>query len=234
MYRGINILTLWAIARKEDYRSHEWATPNQWRERRYPVKRKERPTEIIYANYLESPEDPHVRTWGILNGEQVKGWKPRTPNALPEADRIGNAERFFAELDADVRTQDRGHLRAYYSPRCDFINMPPFEAFIDAVSYYSTLGHEHVHWTGAKNRCKRSLYSEYGSAAYAFEELIAELGAAFLCARLNIENPPRRDHAAYVSDWLKVLKNDSKSIFKGASKAQKAVDWMFQKGDGKK
>src|SRR6266566_3845722 len=104
--------------------------------------------------------------------------------------------------------QDRGaHLRhggnqAYYRPSEDHIQMPPFQAFKENVSYYSTLAHEHTHWTGKAGRCDRHLGKRFGDHAYAAEELIAELGAAFTCAHLGLSTEPREDHAAYIQSWL--------------------------------
>ena len=105
--------------------------------------------------------------------------------------------------------------------------MPPFRAFAENVSYYSTLAHEHNHWTAKESRCDRQLGKRFGDNAYAAEELIAELGAAFTCAHLGLSTEPREDHAQYLASWLKVLKADSRAIFTAASKAQRATDWMI-------
>ena len=101
------------------------------------------------------------------------------------------------------------------------------EVFRDTASYYSVLAHETTHWTGAKTRLERELENRFGSEAYAAEELIAELGAAFLCAELELANEPRADHAQYIASWIKVLKGDPKAIFTAASKAQQAVDFLI-------
>lgn len=142
---------------------------------------------------------------------------------LSEDQRIAAAERFFVSSGATVR---HGGNRAFYTPTGDFIQMPQFAQFVDAKSYYSVLAHEHTHWTGAKERLDRVFGARFGDAAYAFEELVAELGAAFLCAGLGLENEPRADHASYVASWLRTLKNDKKAIFKAASKAQAAADYL--------
>jgi hypothetical protein len=108
--------------------------------------------------------------------------------------------------------------------------MPPIQAFKESTGYYSTLAHEHTHWTAASSRCDRQLGKRFGDAAYAAEELIAELGAAFTCAHLGLSTEAREDHAAYIASWLKVLKSDSRAIFTAASKAQQACDWLIQRG----
>src|SRR6202044_12757 len=120
-----------------------------------------------------------------------------------------------------------GGNQAFYSPSTDHIQMPPFGAFKEGVSYYSVLAHEHTHWTASGARCNRELGKRFGDAAYAAEELIAELGAAFTCAHLGLSTEPREDHAQYLDSWLRVLKADSRVIFTAASKAQQATDWMI-------
>src|SRR5258708_33530593 len=142
---------------------------------------------------------------------------------MPE--RIAHAEAFFQAIRADVRN---GGNRAYYSPDSDHSQMPPFQAFKENVSYYSTLAHEHTHWTASAARCDRQLGKRFGDNAYAAEELIAELGAAFTCAHLGLSTEPRADHAAYIDSWLKVLKADKRAIFTAASKAQQATDYIIQ------
>ncbi len=104
--------------------------------------------------------------------------------------------------------------------------MPPFEAFVDTTSYYATLAHETTHWSGAKHRLDRNLTGRFGEEAYAMEELIAELGAAFLVSDLGLSSEPRPDHASYIASWLKVLKSDKRAIFTASSKAQSAADYL--------
>jgi antirestriction protein ArdC len=116
---------------------------------------------------------------------------------------------------------------AYFHPATDTIRLPAFESFRDAESYYSTLGHEHVHWTGGEKRLNREFGTRVKETAkYAAEELVAELGAAFLCADLGITLNIREDHASYIDFWLKALKEDKRLIFTAASQAQKAVDYL--------
>ena len=95
------------------------------------------------------------------------------------------------------------------------------------MAYYSTLAHEFTHWTATAGRCNRDLGKRFGDNAYAAEELIAELGAAFTCAHLGLSTEPREDHAQYIQSWLEVLKGDNKAIFTAASKAQQATDWLI-------
>ena len=161
----------------------------------------------------------------MFNAAQVDGYTPKAETALPMLERIEQADAFFKSVGAVVR---HGGNQAYYSPASDHIQMPPFQAFRENVSYYSTLAHEHTHWTATAGRCDRQLGKRFGDNAYAAEELIAELGAAFTCAHLGLSTEPRADHAAYINSWLKVLKADKRAIFTAASKAQQATDWLIQ------
>jgi antirestriction protein ArdC len=123
-------------------------------------------------------------------------------------------------------TIQHGGDRAFYSPAYDIVQMPDFRQFKNSTGYYATLAHELTHWSGAKHRLDRNLANRFGSAEYAMEELIAELGAAFTCARLGLRTEPRLDHAPYVNSWLKVLRGDARAIFTAASKAQEAYDYL--------
>ena len=107
--------------------------------------------------------------------------------------------------------------------------MPAFGAFKEPLFYYSVLAHEATHWSGAAHRLNRDLSGRFGSESYAVEELVAELGAAFLCAELGLPTGPRQDHAPYIQSWLKVLKNDKRAIFTAAAKAHEAADWMAKR-----
>jgi len=164
-----------------------------------------------------------ARGYSVFNAGQVDRYMAPALPVLPEPERIGHAEAFFAALGADIR---HGGNRACYVPSLDQVRMPPFPAFCDAVAYYATLAHEATHLTGHPSRCNRDLRGWFGEEAYAAEELVAELGAAFICADLALTPEPRSDHAAYVASWLKVLRGDKRAIFAAAAKAQQAADWM--------
>ena len=135
-------------------------------------------------------------------------------------------------IEATKATISHGGVRARYRPDLDCIEMPDRHRFKDSATstatenYYAVLLHELTHWSGAEHRLKREFGKRFGNRAYAFEELVAELGAAFLCSRLRIGNEPRPDHASYVSSWLKILGNDRKAIFTAANRAQQAVEYL--------
>lgn len=139
-------------------------------------------------------------------------------------ERIERAETFFAATRANVI---HGGNRACYVPTTDNVHMPCIDLFRDAVSYYATLGHETIHWTRHKSRLDRDFgRKRFGDEGYAVEELVAELGSAFLSADLELTPDIRDDHAAYISSWIKVLKNDKRAIFTAAAHAQRAADLL--------
>lgn len=160
--------------------------------------------------------------------EQIEGlpahFYAKTEPKFTPVERIARAETFFASTGAEIRY---GGNRAYYTVDSDRIQMPPIEAFRDAESFYATLGHESVHWTRHPSRLERDFGRKtWGDEGYAREELVAELGAAFLCADLELTPEVRDDHASYIASWLEVLKNDKRAIVQAASYAQRAVDFL--------
>jgi antirestriction protein ArdC len=139
-------------------------------------------------------------------------------------ERIEHAEAFFAHIKAEIRT---GGNRAYYAMEPDYVQMPPFETFRDAESHAATLAHELTHWTRHPSRLNREFgRKKWGDEGYAMEELVAELASAFICADLAITPEVREDHAAYIANWLTVLKDDKRAVFTAASHASKAVDFL--------
>ncbi len=237
-YRGVNTIVLWAAAQAGGYPSAIWATYRQWTELGAQVRKGERASPVVFWKISDKDEQEEdadegmedgrrsrvfARGYNVFNAAQVDGYAVPALPVLPEAERIGHAEAFFAAIGADIR---HGGNRACYVPSLDQIRMPPFEAFCDPVAYYATLAHEATHLTGHPSRCARDLRGRFGEEAYAAEELIAELGAAFVCADLALTPEPRPDHAAYVASWLRVLRSDKRAIFTAAAKAQQAADWM--------
>jgi antirestriction protein ArdC len=240
-YRGINILALWAAAMKQAYKTNLWATYQQWADLGAQVRKGEKSTTIVFWKFWdgeeretgdESADDAtdtrkrcFARAYNVFNADQVEGFRLPDVAELTEAERIDGAERFFQSTGAKII---EAGARACYNPTSDEIHMPPFSLFQKADYFYSTLAHEIVHWSGHPSRCDRELSGRFGSESYAAEELIAELGSAFLAAELQLESEPRTDHAPYVANWLQVLKNDKRAIFTAAGKAQQAVDWLLQ------
>jgi len=166
----------------------------------------------------------------VFNAAQVDGYViEESPLPGPGVANIVQADAFVRATAVKVA---HGGERAFYSPKADAIRMPEQSAFIGSdhssatESYYSTLLHELTHWTRHKSRLDRRSPEGFGTVEYAEEELVAELGAAFLCSDLEIAIEPRVDHAAYIDGWLKVLKSDSRAIFKASRAATQAVDFL--------
>jgi antirestriction protein ArdC len=145
---------------------------------------------------------------------------------LDEAERHTHADAFIASLGVAI---EHGGESAYYRPSTDTVHLPCFASFRDAASYYGVAIHECGHATGAKHRLDRDLTGRFGSRSYAAEEMCVEMAAGFVLADLGIAHHPRPDHAAYISSWLEVLKDDPRAIFTAASKAQAIADWMHLK-----
>ena len=215
---------LWAEACARGFACPIWMTYRQAQELGGQVRKGERGSLVVFADRFtrtetgDNGEDverhiPFLRSYTVFNCEQIDGlpahYYARAEPVIDPLQRIAHAEAFFANLKADIR---HGGNRAYYAMSTDHVQMPPFEAFRDAVAYLATLGHECV--TGRRqSRLNRNLTGRFGSHAYAAEELIAELGSAFLCADLALTPEPREDHAAYIANWLEVLRNDKRRDF---------------------
>jgi antirestriction protein ArdC len=238
-YRGVNILMLWASAMECGFTSPLWMTYRQATELGGQVRKGEKGSLVVYADsFTKSGTDekgrdiettiPFMKGYTVFNSEQVDGLPGHFYASTTPVDknihRFETVERFFAATGATVK---HGGNQAFYSPSQDIVQMPEFQTFRDAESYYATLAHEMTHWTRHESRLNRDLgRKRFGDAGYAMEELVAEIGAAFLSADLGITPETREDHAAYIALWLKVLKNDKRAIFTAASHAQKATDHL--------
>jgi antirestriction protein ArdC len=239
-YRGINVLMLWSEAMTKGFAAPIWMTFKQSLEMDAHVKKGEKGSLVVYASTVirtekdsdsgeETERDiPFMKGYTVFNVEQIEGLPPHFyATAAPLIDpvqRIEAADRFFTNTGADIR---HGGNQAYYAPEPDYVQMPPFVSFKDAESYSSTLAHEMTHWSKHPTRLNREFgRKKFGDEGYAREELVAEIGAAFLCCDLGITPEPRDDHAAYLGHWLRVLKEDKRAIFQAAAHAQRAVDFL--------
>jgi antirestriction protein ArdC len=239
-YQGINVLSLWMDAELKGYAAPVWMTFRQAHELGAHVRKGEHGSMVVYASKITRTETneetgeesaqaiPFLKAYTVFNVEQIEGLPaPYYAVAAPQIDpvqRDGRAEAFFAATGATIQ---HGGDRAFYAIGPDHVRMPPFEAFRDAESYYVTLAHECTHWTRHPSRLDRDLgRKKWGDAGYAMEELVAELGAAFLCADLALTPETREDHASYIASWLEVLKNDKRAIFSAAAHAQRAADYL--------
>jgi antirestriction protein ArdC len=242
-YQGANVIALWAEASLRHFNSGYWATYRQWHALGAQVRKGARGSTIVFYKAIEEPvqnseggegtEAPKprlfARTSWVFNAEQVEGWAPPSAPKPNEVEIREHAETFIAATRADIRY---GGDRAFYSVPEDYIGLPHPEQFVATETssatecFYSVHLHELIHWTGAAHRLARVLRGRFGDDAYAMEELIAEFGAAFLCADLHVANEPRLDHACYVSSWLKVLNRDRNALFTAANKANAAIGYL--------
>ena len=237
-YRGVNVVLLWCDAIEKGFQSAQWMTYRQAQELGGQVRKGETGSLVVYADRYTKTETndrgeeaersiPFMKGYTVFNVDQIDGlpeqYRPAPRPALPPMELHQVAEEFFARTGAAVR---HGGTRAYYATALDYIQLPPAETFKDAESYAATKAHEFIHWTGHQSRNAREFGKRFGDDAYAFEELVAELGAAFLCADLGITPEVREDHAAYLAHWLQVLKKDKRAIFTAATHAQRAADYL--------
>lgn len=242
-YRGSNVVMLWMAADAAGYTDARWATFQQWKERGAIVRKGEKGTPILWFSLIDrkhastdaesgdtdpSGKIPCARISHVFNIAQVDGADLTTPAAASSnVSFIEAAEHLVVSTQATIR---HGGNAAYYRRSTDHIQMPPREAFTGTATmtateaYYATLLHELVHWTAP--RLDRELGKRFGDDAYAAEELVAELGAAFLTCRLGISATPRDDHAAYLASWSTLLRKDPRAFVTASSKAADAAEFL--------
>jgi len=238
-YSGINVLILWGAVIERGYPSQGWLTFRQALEAGGNVGKGERGTCVVYADRFtpeaekararetgdEAKAVPFLKRFTVFNVAQCEGLRPglaADPQPLPEREIVPVAEAVIAASGVDFRI---GGTRAFYVPSADYVQVPPQPAFFDQVNYYRTCLHELTHATGHPSRLARNQTGTFGSKDYAREELVAEMGAAFLCASLGIV--PTVRHADYLAGWLDVLREDNRAIFRAASHASRAADWLL-------
>ena len=253
-YSGVNVLILWGAVIEHGWPSQSWLTFRQAQEAGGCVRKGEHGVTVVYADKFiprqrseaeqsslrgsddpprasrdgdEAKAVPFLKRFTVFNGAQCEGLRSglaSDPAPLPEREIVPVAEEVIAASGVDFRI---GGTRAFYVPPLDFVAVPPQPAFFEQVNYYRTGLHELTHATGHAKRPNRDLTNSFGSKDYAREELIAELGSAFLCAALGIV--PTVRHADYIGSWLEVLREDNRSIFRAASAAAKAADWLLSR-----
>lgn len=227
-YNGVNLLVLGCMP----YADLGWLTFRQALELGGNVKRGERGTLIVFWKFERKRDEetgeertvPFARGYTVFNVEQCENIDPaKLKRPIAPAAGDGDMNALAARVGAIVR---HGGNRAFYTTRGDYIGMPSVDAFKSADHYQATLAHELTHWTGHENRCKREFGKRFGDSAYAFEELVAEIGSAFLCARAGLALDGLQ-HPAYIASWLKVLKEDKRAIFTASSKAREAAAFLL-------
>lgn len=232
-YTGMNIMLLWCSAAKHGFQDPRWLTYHQATEQGAQVRKGETGTTGIFYKTLEKENDageleriPMLKTFTVFNIEQTDGLnldEDIGPQPVTEFDPLPDVEALFQRTGANIN--ERGQ-QAFYQPSTDEIWLPERHLFADAANFYATGLHELVHWTGAKSRLDRVKGGKFGSESYAFEELIAELGCAFLMADLGVSGEVQ--HESYIASWLKTLKDDKRYIFQAASAASKAHRFLME------
>ncbi len=238
-YSGVNVLILWSAVIEHGFPSQGWLTFKQTLEAGGAVRKGERGTTVVYADrFVPEAEKaraaatgdpakavPFLKRFTVFNVAQCEGLRPGLapePVPLPEREIVPVAESVIAASGVDFRI---GGNQAFYVPSRDFVQVPPQPAFFEQINYYRTCLHELTHATGHPSRLDRKLTTGFGTKDYAREELVAEMGSAFLCASLGIV--PTVRHADYLASWLDVLREDNRAIFRAASAATKAADWLL-------
>lgn len=244
-YSGINILILWGQLFDQGFASQRWLTFRQATALGGTVRKGEHGVGVCYADRFipkdrrtnsgasstgeggaDEPEGvPFLRRYTVFNVDQCEGLPDHcfvSAPALPERQIVPEAEALARATLADIR---HGGDLAFYRPSTDVIQLPPPPAFFHQINYYRTKFHELGHWTGHPSRLNRDQSGAFGSKPYAFEELVAEMTAAFVCAVLGIE--PTVRHADYIGSWIDVLRADNRAVFRAASKASKAADFLL-------
>ena len=245
-YQGMNCFSIGLSVHKNGFKSNEWATFNQWKNLGAKIKKGSKGTEILYWNIKEYEDKtnkdekvkiPFLKYFVVFNADQVDGYETKEKGLkdfnLKEIDNWKThfkTDTFVENTKADINTSNK----AFYSPNGDFIGMPPKEDFkgdkenTKEQYYYSTLLHELTHWSGHSSRCNRDLKNRFGSKAYAMEELVAEIGSAFLCSHLGVTKAPTPNHGRYLNNWLEVLKEDKKAIFKAFSLSKVSSEYLLE------
>jgi antirestriction protein ArdC len=235
-YQGANVVLLW-MACHGRFATPQFLTFKQAKAAGGTVRGGEKACAVIckVLQSISKPKDGEtegrafssIKFYSVFNVAQCEGLPADIINPEPAKPRNGDErdatiEEFIAATGANY--SETGGDRAFYSPSHDRVCMPTFESFNSAASYYATAFHELGHWTGSKSRLDREFGKRFGDRAYAAEELVAELTAAFLCAEFSIDGELR--HSGYIENWIALLKDDPRAFFTAASAAQKAADYM--------
>ncbi len=254
-YHGFNIINLAIEAQENGYESNLWGTSKAWKDKGYYIKKGETAHHVFFNAQIEVEDrdfgiitdsgelkDVKKKIWyfkpyPVFNASQIQDYvieKKTEEVKVSKVDILKDVEKYVANTKAKITF---GGGRAFYSPKGDFIKLPKVEDFHDTESYYGTLLHELIHWTGSDKRLKRDFSGRFGDNAYAIEELVAESGSAILSALLGISPTVRSDHAQYINGWIEQLENKPEQVLKAITKSTQAIDFLDglqKKGEKKK
>jgi antirestriction protein ArdC len=238
-YSGINVLILWGAVIEQGYSGQNWLTFRQALALGGNVRKGERGITVVYADRFV-PDDakrraaasggearavPFLKRFTVFNIDQCDGLPAEIATVAPPPPPGTIAPRVDALIKATGIDFRIGGNRAFYTPAQDYVQVPPPAAFFEPINWHRTALHELGHASGHTSRLKRDLSGSFGSRKYAFEELVAEMNAAFCCAALGIA--PTVRHADYIGSWLDVLREDNRAIVRAASLASKAADYLL-------
>lgn len=240
-YRGINTAILWMTAEENDFTSNVWGTFDQWKALKKSIKKGAKGTQVIFfkpTKYtvevindtgdteLEEHQSLICRYYTVFNESQIEGYEPKQISevTIDEMEEINKHREFLNKTGIEY---EEGHNRACYIPSIDKVHLPSPEQFIDKAAYIPVSCHEFIHATGSKKRLDRDFTGKFGDESYAFEELVADIGAGFLSAALGKQYIFQNNNIAYLKSWVKVLKDQPKAILKACSHAQKAADYLL-------
>lgn len=234
-YSGVNVLALWMAQAERGYTSGAWCTFKQAQAKGWKVKKGAKGECVIFYSKVPSREDkdkliPMLRGYYVFNADSIEGYE------APERNSATLENIHGSDIVNDIRERhnislQHGGNNAFYAPALDIVNLPSLASFTSENNYIHVAMHEFAHWTGHKSRLDRLSFNlRFGDEAYAFEELVAELSAAFTMAMLNRGESQMEHHANYLASWIKVLKNDRTMIFKAASKANAATMYLLAQG----
>lgn len=237
VYTGVNRLNLGLILAVKGFNSPVFGTYKQWQSLGAQVTKGQAGFKVIFFTPFKVADAatgkdkfvPCFKAFTVFNADQVENWdgswiEEDDAEEEQQWNDVATADALIDAVGADIRYLNQN--RAFYSPSEDFIALPLRQQFKDDSGFYGTAFHELVHWTGHETREARSFGVRFGSDDYAFEELIAELGAAMLSNVTQVDATPREDHAVYLNNWIKCLKDNPKAISKAASLAEKAVKFV--------
>lgn len=232
-YSGVNVPLLWMAKDESAFPTSRWLTYKQAQEAGGNVRKGEKGNLIIYVGSIEKETEQgekariaFLKSFTVFNLAQCDGLEAlddTTPPAINPGERDQLAEAFLNASGAHIT---HGEARAYFSNKQDRINLPLFEAFTGSAEYYSTAFHELTHWTGHESRLNRTFGKRFADHAYSAEELVAELGSAFLCAEFGYDNETLENSAAYIDHWRGVIKSNERVFVAAAAAASKAHEYL--------
>lgn len=235
-YSGINTLSLMLSAQARGFPRNGWMTYKQAQEIGAQVRKGAKAEHAIYWKQLDVADNspsaepgtkkkiPLLRCFNVFNLAEIENLPAHLvaqPPAMPSD--FDRAEKFCAATGAVI---EHGSNQAAFIPSADKVTLPNPQQFKNSANYYATKLHELVHWSGAKSRLERTFGKRFSDDAYAVEELVAEMGSAFLCAHLGIDG--ELQHPSYLAHWVRILREDNRAIFKASAEAAKAADYLRQ------